>query len=493
MRNPRVSIIIPTYNGREHLGESIQSLLDQTYHNIEIIVVDDASSEDTADAIGRLTDSRIRYIRHEINLGAVAARQTGVRASSGEIIAFLDQDDLFHAEKIQLHVNYLRRNPKVGMSYNGRFEVIGPEKAVCGIYKPSASLCLSDWILGFPVSPSDVVLRREWALLDEIWDASFSHQTEHVIFNGHEIVFGGRLALAGCEFGAVGKALNYRRYHPYRVLKHLSARCQAELACQKIIFSDPRCPDHVQALSNVAFSNIYVIWAYIAFIQEEFDLGREFLKQTLSLNPTFFKGDPCPFLSSWLLWISAGTVDYVRSHEEILQSVFTNLPRELQHLRSRRDEIIAKSYLLKGFHTMIWGNREDAEAFLRTALEKGANVDSGAMRMLSDELLNYEDELGNSSDRRVMDDLYCLLSKLNRKHSARLLKGFFSISRAFRNFHSGCYDPVPRDVVQAMRADTGYLLNRGALSILIRSLWRRTRLTVIPSHTPAEQTQSKSW
>jgi len=92
-------------------------------------------------------------------------------------------------------------------------------------------------VLGFPFAPSDTVLKREWALREEIWDDSFMTQGEEVIFNGGEIVFYGRLYLAGCKFGRVDKILNYRRHHPQRVLSDLDKRCQSELACQKIILS----------------------------------------------------------------------------------------------------------------------------------------------------------------------------------------------------------------------------------------------------------------
>src|SRR5512147_987985 len=101
MDGPKVSVVIPTYNGKDHLGDAIQSVLDQTYPNVEIIVVDDVSPEDITPVIASFNDARLRYIRHEKNQGAVAARKTGVRESTGDIIAFLDQDDLFHKQKLE--------------------------------------------------------------------------------------------------------------------------------------------------------------------------------------------------------------------------------------------------------------------------------------------------------------------------------------------------------------------------------------------------------
>lgn len=476
MNTPLVSVVIPAYNGGEHLGEAIQSIFNQTYTNFELVIVDDVSPEDMSFVLNKFTDNRIRYIRHERNQGAVAARKTGALASSGDIIAFLDQDDLFHERKLETHVHYLAKNPDVGLSYNGRIEVIGTDKTICGIYNPPPNITLTDWVSGFPVSPSDVVLARKWAIADEIWDDSFARQAEHVIFNGQEIVFGGRLALAGCKFGNIGRALNYRRYHPHRILKHLSERCQAELACQEMIFSDPRYPMELKHIRKSAFSNIYVMWAFTAYIQGEYVLGRDFLKNALTLNPSLFADeDPSPFLSLWLLWVSIGTVDHVRGHEEILRAIIDNLPHELRHLKSKRDWAIARSHLLKGLHTILWGRREDAETFIQTAIEKGATIDTYAINMLSDELLNYESELGSAAVHRVMDELARLLTKLNRAESARFLMGNYAINRAFRNFRSGKYDVVAGDILKAIKADPQYLLNRGALSVLCRSLLRRMK------------------
>ena len=471
---PKFSVVIPAYNGKEHLGEAIQSVLDQTYPDLEVIIVDDASPEDITPVINSFSDARVRYVRHEMNAGAVAARKTGVRESQGEMIAFLDQDDLFHKQKLETHLQYFQSNPDAGLTYNDRFEVIGVEKELCGIYRPPADLTLADWVLGFPVSPSDAVLKREWAVRDEIWDDSFARQAEHVIFNGQEIVFGGRLALDGCKFGGVGRALNYRRYHPYRVQKYLAERCQSELDCQEIIFSDPRCPDEVRALKSLASSNIYIMWAYTSFMQEEYQLGQKFLRQALELNPAYFmQGDPCPFLNAWLFWISAGTVDYLRSHEEIFKSVFSNLPEELHFLLNKYDWIVSQGYLVKGLHTMVWGDKEEAGAYLKTAFEKGAFLDDTSMNMMSDDLLNYEAEMGPEASQIILNQLSDRLSRLNKGAEARSLVGLYTLNRAFRNYGAGRFQTVPTDIRRAMTSDIKYMSNRGVLSILFRSLYYR--------------------
>ncbi len=108
-----VSIIIPTYGGAEFLSRCVDSALTQTYNNIEVIVVDDnglgtPKQKETAMLMGKYKAmSNVKYICHEVNKNGSAARNTGVKNSSGEYIALLDDDDIFLPEKIERQVNLL--------------------------------------------------------------------------------------------------------------------------------------------------------------------------------------------------------------------------------------------------------------------------------------------------------------------------------------------------------------------------------------------------
>lgn len=96
MPTPRFSVVIPAFNQASFVGETIKSVLDQTYSNFEIFVVNDASPDDTSDVVLKFKDPRVNLLEHEENLGLPAARNTGIRGSTGELIALLDADDLFH-------------------------------------------------------------------------------------------------------------------------------------------------------------------------------------------------------------------------------------------------------------------------------------------------------------------------------------------------------------------------------------------------------------
>jgi len=102
--NPTVSIICPSYNRQDLLSRAMRSVLDQTYEDFELIVIDDASTDDTEKVVGSFKDERIRYIRLEKNMGAGAARNKGIKASRGKYIAFQDSDDEWLPEKLDKQV-----------------------------------------------------------------------------------------------------------------------------------------------------------------------------------------------------------------------------------------------------------------------------------------------------------------------------------------------------------------------------------------------------
>src|SRR4029450_5225599 len=95
---PKVSVIIPTYNGAGFIGETIDSVLEQTYQDFELIVVDDGSTDETHKVLNSYGDKL--KICSQANRGVTAARNAGIQAASGELIAFLDHDDLWEKEKL---------------------------------------------------------------------------------------------------------------------------------------------------------------------------------------------------------------------------------------------------------------------------------------------------------------------------------------------------------------------------------------------------------
>jgi len=126
----KVSVVIPVYGVQQYIAATVQSVLDQTYQNLEVILVDDGSPDRSVEICKTFTDPRIRIIRQK-NQGVSAARNTGIHNATGDYIAFLDGDDLWVPEKIAKHVEHLERSPEVGISFsysafiNGEGEPLG--------------------------------------------------------------------------------------------------------------------------------------------------------------------------------------------------------------------------------------------------------------------------------------------------------------------------------------------------------------------------------
>lgn len=466
MNNPKVSIIIPAYNGASFIGDTIRSVLSQTYPHFELIIVDDASPDHTRDVVGQFKDPRVKYLLHDGNKGSAVARRTGLHASSGEIIAYLDQDDLFHPEKLQRHVEIYRDDPDTGFSYNSFFDLEYSSKNIRELRRPPGEIKLADLVLGFPIPPSSWVMRREWALFDELWDeATFLH--------GSEIVHLGRMYLAGCKIQFVDKALQYRWYQSGRIFGDLRGKSEAELTCQKMIFSDPRCPADVKHVQNIAFSNIYLMWANLALKQCETDLAQEYLRQVIRLNPAVIKGSPCNLVRQWVL---VSVADENADHEKTLKTIFAQLPPELAGLSRYYEWAVSQGFLEKGVRAVLWGRSLDGERLLAQAGMRGVRIDELFLMKLTYQLTNYEHEFGAEARLGVLTNLAFHLEKAGGKGMVRRLMGNYLMNDAFRNYDQGKYDLVPRKVMSAIANDPTYLMNRGAIAILLRSSFSRKSL-----------------
>jgi glycosyltransferase involved in cell wall biosynthesis len=115
---PLVSVIVPAFNAAAMIAETLESILAQTYDAIELIVVDDGSTDDTA-SVARSYIPRLQYVRQPNNSGGAAVpRNTGLERSNGEFLAFMDADDLMTPDRLERQVDFLQRHPQVGVVFS---------------------------------------------------------------------------------------------------------------------------------------------------------------------------------------------------------------------------------------------------------------------------------------------------------------------------------------------------------------------------------------
>ncbi len=120
---PLVSVIIPVYNSEKYVDEAIHSILNQTYQNIEIIVIDDGSTDESKKVVKRIQSSKIIYVENEQNIGVSATRNKGFELANGKYIALMDADDISVPNRLERQVEFLENNSKYGVvsSYYEQF------------------------------------------------------------------------------------------------------------------------------------------------------------------------------------------------------------------------------------------------------------------------------------------------------------------------------------------------------------------------------------
>ena len=147
---PTVSVVIATYNRAHLIARAIGSVLDQTYTDFEVIVVDDASTDDTEQVVKEFRDSRVLYARHHENKGGGSARNTGIGLAQGEYVAFLDSDDEWLPNKLRHQVEVLgAMDDSVGLLYSG-FVRVYPDGHVREAREPTEGSCVgipSRWLV----------------------------------------------------------------------------------------------------------------------------------------------------------------------------------------------------------------------------------------------------------------------------------------------------------------------------------------------------------
>lgn len=168
-KQPLVSVIIPTYNHGRFIGEAIESVLNQTYPNFEIIIIDNYSEDNTEEVVTSYQDDRIKYLKFK-NHGIIAAsRNHGIKRARGDFIAFLDSDDIWLPHKIEKQINLFEIWNETAMAYT-RFKIIEGDKISnivfpkTGRYK-SGNIFKSLYLWSF-IACSSVMVKK--SILDQI-------------------------------------------------------------------------------------------------------------------------------------------------------------------------------------------------------------------------------------------------------------------------------------------------------------------------------------
>lgn len=179
---PKVSVVMPIYNVQHFVKSAIESVLSQSFSDFELILVNDCSTDQSLAICKTILDHRIRIVNHEQNKGLAAARNTGIRHSIGKYVAFIDSDDMWHKDKLKMHVNHLNESPKVGISFSRSSFMDHKGKKIHFYQMPQLTgITAADLLCRNPVgNGSAPVIRRE--TLNDIRFQALNHPEHYTCY-----------------------------------------------------------------------------------------------------------------------------------------------------------------------------------------------------------------------------------------------------------------------------------------------------------------------
>jgi len=274
-KNPLVSVILPTYNRSNILSRAIESVLIQTYENLELIIVDDASTDDTEEVVSSYEDDRINYIQKTDNQGGAAARNTGILKSDGEIVAFIDSDDEWAPSKLQKQVDVFIKDAKVGVVYTGT-TLVNNSKKTKGKVPTEKGYIYNKQLYMDNISPtSAVAVRRECFTLVGLFDPSLEARQDYDLW----------LRLSrNYKFDYVSESLvTIYREHEDRISSNISNRIQGQLRILKKIQPELETFGFIE--ERKIRSNHYLSIGRHAWIHEDYETSTKFTIDSLQIYP----------------------------------------------------------------------------------------------------------------------------------------------------------------------------------------------------------------
>ncbi len=375
---PVVSVIIPAYNQSVYISEAIQSVLGQTYPNFELIVVDDGSTDETPQIIAQIHDPRMRVIRQP-NAGLSAARNTGLRESSAPLVTFLDSDDYFLPDKLEVLTNYLEEHSEIGLVV-GRTRFINETgNSIIESAKTPATLALPELLFENPMCVCGVLLRRKWLECVGMFDESLRACEDWDLWI--------RLAYAGCRFAWVENIVATYRYHQGQMTRESARMRTAIFSVLDKFFGQPELPENIMAFKNEAYASGLIHAAAYAYHSGELERGQCDLAEAIYLNPALKENH-----YRRLVEILVGWAHDPRSTDpaKYLHRIYSNPPPGQPGLNRQLHRAMADTYLSPLFFSSRECRRSHRWELLRAIRYKPDwLLNRGVLRMLMDAWLPF--------------------------------------------------------------------------------------------------------
>jgi glycosyltransferase involved in cell wall biosynthesis len=454
---PKVSIIIPTYNRSNLLRLTIESVLAQTYPNIEIIVVDDDSTDDTAAVIEQYA-GRVIYIK-QANQGASVARNTGFQAASGEYINFLDDDDLLMPTKIERQVQVLDSHPEIGLVHCGYYHIDADGKPLDKVCMLPAGEVLKELVQYCFLLIHTPLIRHQ--CLDQVglFDDELDCHEDWDLWL--------RIAQAGYQFACVQEPLCAYRVQQDSKMANLAKVEQGAFTVLDKVFANPRLPADVLAVKAQAYGNthLWISWSY--YVSGRWNDGQRNLAKALTLLPHLLE-HPQELLESL---IGHALSVRVSDPAKFVSDVLDHLPPCAASLRQYRARLLANVHVGLALRDYAFGDLEQAKHEIAEAIA------------LNPALLEHTDEFAGLLRHYAVKlpvrapSLYVETVLQNLPSGAQRLANVRSrvlsdvlVAHAFEDYHAGHRRNAVPKILRALCYRPSVLRNRGVVSISVRSL-----------------------
>lgn len=328
---PLVSIITPTYNRPEWLGEAIASVLAQSFEDWEMLVVDDGSEPSAQSVVDSFNDTRLRCLRLN-HVGRSAARNHGLELARGEYVGFLDDDDLFHPTKLDLEVAFLKTHPEIDIVGSGYRVTYNDGTAPLSIYswEYRTEITIANCLFGIPLITCSMLIRRRAV-------EQMSRWFNPALDIGEDSDFLRRLFLTGVRFDWLEEVLS-----DYRQLREKDHTYIPEIRhgfreSLRLIFQMNNLPEEIAGRHRDALVYYDLMSAWRAYASQVEKTAQWLLLQALAQEPRL-AGEKARFLLDELGTFASNTV-YINDPIGFFDYVLAHLPTPLRHLAQQSAEV----------------------------------------------------------------------------------------------------------------------------------------------------------
>jgi GT2 family glycosyltransferase len=352
-KSPRVSVILPAYNHAHFLPFAIESVLNQTFPDFEMIIIDDGSNDNTREVVQKFKDPRIQYF-YQSNKGLSGARNTGLGLAKGEYIAFLDADDLFLPGKLGLQVSWLEANPDYGF-VSGGWNVVNENGEILLVQRPwmgTPRLELLDWLFACPVITNSVLVRQHW--VEKV--SGFDPQLRRV----EDWDFWLRLAYAGCKMGWVNEIVCSYRMAAGQMTQNAAEQKRVSKQVMEKFYSQKNLPASIQLLREIVLANCLVLSAGREFTFNQCDDAKSSIAEAVKLNPDLLGTKKDELILKLLSWADDPNIGNPLVYT---QRVFDNLPPQAAAIRAKKRWALGEMGLrmfYKAYQVKDWKHVQEA-------------------------------------------------------------------------------------------------------------------------------------